>query len=344
MSTLRTDESVKIPAAVLAAQNAAEAYYQPMGTEADANEAAETSEQTNGNSAPEVQSFNETGPQTSETTDPQVTREVTKEDDQSWEHKYKSMKGRFDRSQAQISQLSDQIQGLQNVISTLQSPKISSKTSEIPSEERFITPEEESDYGHDFLNVVGKKAKEELLPIVKQYESKIASLEQQLANVGGYMQNDARQRMLGVLEEKVPNWQATNKDENFIRWLQLPDLYSGAIRHNLLKEAYERNDTPRVAAFFQGFLAEEAAMRPATADLGVTTGAYAPKVDPMTLAAPGRAKSAAADVPAEKPFFTSAQITRFYADVNTGKFRGREAEKAKIEAQIFDAQREGRIG
>jgi hypothetical protein len=64
----------------------------------------------------------------------------------------------------------------------------------------------------------------------------------------------------------------------------------------------------------------------------------------MTLAAPGRAKSAAAAAPAEKPFFTSAQITRFYADVNSGKYRGREADKAKLEAQIFDAQREGRIG
>lgn len=338
-ATLRADESVKIPAAVLAASNLAEAYYQTE-TPTEGETASEASAET----APTEQIAGETLSQADLTTSAPVTQEVTPSDDQSWEHKYKSMKGRFDRSQGQIQQLSDQIQSLQNVIASLQASQAAAPAAESYAPERFLTPEEESDYGQDFLNVVGKKAKEELLPIVKQYEAKIAQLEQQLKGVGGYMQQDARQRMLSILSERVPEWEVLNKNETFLNWLQLPDMYSGAIRHNLLKEAYERNDAPRVAAFFQGFLAEEAATRPATADAGETEGAVAPKVDPMTLAAPGRAKSAAAAAPAEKPFFTSAQIAKFYTDVNAGKFRGREAEKNKLEAQIFEAQREGRIG
>jgi hypothetical protein len=62
------------------------------------------------------------------------------------------------------------------------------------------------------------------------------------------------------------------------------------------------------------------------------------------LAAPGRAKTAApAGGPAEKPFFTTAQITQFYSAVNRGEYRGREDEQKQIENQIFAAQREGRI-
>jgi hypothetical protein len=333
MSTLRSDESVKIPAAVLAASNMAEAFYQTETPE------GEQTTQVESEAAPETPRAEVPAAEA-----PAFTSEVSSTDDQSWEHRYKSMKGRFDRSQSQIQQLSEQIQSLQSVISNLETSQTRTNPSENLVQERFITPEEENDYGAEFLSVVGKKAKEELMPIVRQYEAKMANLEQQLKGVGGIVQQDARQKMITTLTERIPDWEVLNKDKNFIDWLQLPDIYSGANRHKLLMEAYERNDTPRVAAFFQGFLAEEAATRPANADIEVPQGAIAPKVDPMTLAAPGRAKSAAAAAPAEKPFFTSAQITRFYADVNSGKFRGREADKAKLEAQIFDAQREGRIG
>ena len=137
MSTLRADETVKIPAAVLAATNAAESYYQSTETPVEKPEEGEISSE---NRASEVQNFSDDPPQVTEIANTPVTSEVTREDEGSWEHRYKSMKGRFDRSQSQIAQLSDQIQGLQNVISTLQSPKIGQKSDEISSTERFLTP------------------------------------------------------------------------------------------------------------------------------------------------------------------------------------------------------------
>jgi hypothetical protein len=114
----------------------------------------------------------------------------------------------------------------------------------------------------------------------------------------------------------------------------------------MLKDAYSRNDTGRVAAFFNGFLAEEAATRPASVQTPQPAPAEAPaKVDLKDLAAPGRAKSAAgaSSAPAAKPIFTRAEIAAFYADQVQGKFRGRDADAARIEQQIWEAQREGRI-
>lgn len=342
------DDTVKVPAAILAAAAQADelfkaAYNNPAEEgEGQTGEAEGTLE---GNSSTET--FETPAKEVTSETKTEVREENKSEEDQSWEHRYKSMKGRFDRSQSQIHQMSEQITNLQLVISNLEMQPPASNTQDYTknASERLITAEEENDYGAEFLSVVGKKAREELLPIVKGYEDKISRLEAQLQGVNGHFAQNAKQSMLSDLDERITNWRDINRQQEFLEWLELPDLYSGAIRHELLKAAYERNNAPQVAAFFNGFLAEEAAMRPA-GSAEVTTGAprRAPAVDPASLAAPGRAKSAAsASAPAEKPFFTGAQIAKFYAEVASGKFRSNEAEKDRIEAQIFEATRNNRV-
>jgi len=338
------DPNVKIPNAIKAtaarAEAAFKAAYNPEAEDADGvqetNEEATTAEAEGEASSQPTNETKRPVESTSEQSSPKG------EEEQSWEHRYKSMKGRYDRAENQLRQMSDQITSLQNVIATMQVTAPVGGSSNAFAAERLITAEEENDYGSEFLTVVGKKAKEELLPIVKGYETKIADLEERLKNVGGYVQQDARARMETMLDDRVPAWRDVNFDPNFISWLKLPDPYSGVIRHEMLKAAYERNDTPRVAAFFNGFLAEEAATDPAREETGRT---QAPAKKSLSeFAAPGRAKTAAASgAPAEKPVFTRAQIAKFYAESAAGKFRGKEAEKDRIEAQIFDAERAGRI-
>lgn len=343
MNTQLVDESVKVPAAVRAAAERAAKFYEAPAEPAEAKEepAANGNEEAKSEEAPA-----EPKAEATEASPPPAQEAPFNPEGNDkpidWERRFHAMKGRYDRAEQQTRQLSEQIQSLQNIVATLEATR--TRTSSEPSEqvEKLITPEEENDYGQDFLKVVGKKAKEELLPVISKYEAKIAELEERLAGVNGYVAQDARGRMLSVLDDKLPNWREVNRDENFVNWLQLPDLYSGDIRHNLLKAAYERNDATRVLAFFNGFLAEEAAMSPAEARQEETR-APAPVLDPKSLAAPGRAKSAAAQAPAEKPIFTRAQITKFYADAAAGKFKGRDADRDRLERQIFEAERDGRI-
>jgi hypothetical protein len=337
---------VKIPDAVKAsAARAEEAFKAQYETEAQEENGVQETQQeapATGTEAP-LTSTPETTAQ--ETTVSTQSKPVKTEDDQSWEHRYKSMKGRYDRAETQIRALSEQISGLQNVISTLQTAPINTSIDDAEySTSRLITPEEEKDYGSEFLTVVGKKAKEELSPEVAQLRKEIAGLKSQLNGVGDYVAGNARERMEVMMNERLPNWQDVNVNQEFLNWLKLPDPYSGAIRHDLLKVAYERNDAPRVLAFFKGFLAEEAATTPAERGPDIPDGASVQeKVSLESLAAPGRAKTAAASAPAEKPYFTRAQISKFYADSASGRYRGKEAEKDRIERQIFEAEREGRI-
>ena len=193
--------------------------------------------------------------------------------------------------------------------------------------------------------MVSRRASEVVTPEVQTLKNEIEHLKSQLGNVGHVVASNARSRMHDALNEKLPNWMEINESEKFIDWLSLPDAYSGAIRHQLLKAAYAANDTSRVLAFFQGFLSEEAAKAPPKHDPDPVSSGV-PKVPLESLAAPGRARTAApasTQSPAEKPFISRADVTSFYADLARGVYRGRDDEKNRIEKMIFDAQRDGRI-
>jgi hypothetical protein len=335
--TLQDDPNVKIPAAVKAAAARSDAIFHQM------RDTPVTSEGNEGEQpATEAQFQQEQPAQQEQTAQPEpAAKPEEKGDDETWEHKYKSVHGRLLRTQEQVRSMSDEIRNLQNVIATMQAAPAATPP-ELQAE-RLITDDEARDYGEDFLKVVGKKAKEELVPIIKAQAEQIEELKRMVSGVSSVVQQDSTDKMLNTLDEKLPEWRELNTNQEFLSWLRLPDPFSGAIRHEMLKAAYTQGNASRVLAFFNGFLAEEAAVAPAKAEPDPGTRRV-PKVPLESLAAPGRAKSAAGNAaPAEKPIFTRANIAAFYADVAAGKYRGREAEKGKVEAQIFDAQREGRI-
>lgn len=344
---LQEDPNLKIPAAVRAAAARSEELFNtfkdaPAEGEAPQGEGTVTAQ---GNADLDPAALAATpvdGSQTPPTDVKPTDAAAEPEGEGTWEHKYKSLHGRYVRSQEQLRDLSSQVQGLQNVIATLQAAAPAAAPAPTAEPERLITPEEVNDYGEDFLKVVGKKAREEVSPLINELRSENARLKQQLEGFNGFVQQDAHQKLLNTLDEKQPKWREMNTNQEFLDWLGLPDPYSGVIRHDMLKAAYAQGNANRVLAFFNGFLAEEAVVAPAGAEPDAGT-VVVPKVPLQNLAAPGRAKSAAATAPAEKPIFTRAQIAGFYSDVAAGKYRGRDADKASAEAMIFEAQREGRI-
>jgi hypothetical protein len=263
-----------------------------------------------------------------------------------WEHRFNSMKGRYEKERADKLALSEQLAQTQTLIAQMHTAP-APVTPDTPAELRadaLLSPEVVNEYGEEFLSVVGKKAKAELLPELNAVRQQLTSISKQLEGTATANKATARQNMLATLDRDLAEWRTINVAPEFHSWLALPDEFSGAIRHELLKAAYEQNNTPRVLAFFRRFISDEAALDPAVTPQPDTTGAQPDKIPLADLAAPGRAKTAAASsAPVEKPTFTHAQIAKFYTDVSAGRFRGRDDEKNRIEKQIFDAQREGRI-
>jgi hypothetical protein len=122
---------------------------------------------------------------------------------------------------------------------------------------------------------------------------------------------------------------------------------SGRKRQELLQEAYNSNDTTRVVAIFESFLREAGHNTAAPPAAHSTNGAGTPP--PASglerFAAPGPARSAPtpSGSAADTETFTTGDITRFYADKRTGKWKGREAEADAYEAKIIKAGRENRV-
>jgi len=285
--------------------------------------------------------------------DPPTPAAVPSEADVSpeeWRNRFFAMKGRFDRLSEQVGTMGDQVQRLQSENATLRSAPPPSPTMPLAN---LISEQELADYGPEFIDVVRRAATEVAAPL----QEEIKNLRGQLGSVQQETGNAFLTRMHATIGGLIPNWQDLNRHPAFIQWVQLPDVFSGGIRQQLMQEAWNSGDAHRVAAFFRAFLAEEAAVdpragarapQPSPASLAPGPPAAAPGVPLGTrlsldqLAAPGRAQSSA-QMPADKPMYTAQDISRFYTDCAAGKWRTREAERAAIDADIIAAQHEGRI-
>lgn len=312
------DESVLVPESVRRNAAAIDALYKPQPDPA----AAEIIPQPDPAAAPVVvEPVKPAAPVVSE---------------EGWQDRYNAMKGRYEQSQRQLGEMQSQLTQMGGELSAVQT-MIRQPAAAAPV--RLITEQEEKDYGQEFLGVVRKAAQEEFSPVVDGLKHEVTTLRDRLAQ-------KASADLWATMDREVPDWRTINRSSEFKSWLALREPYSGAIRKVLLNDAFQAADAPRVLSFFRGFVTDEAATgsaslsaKPAAASAPVRTAA----VSLATLAAPGRAQSSPAPAAGEKPVFTTAQIRDFYADVRRQVYLGRETEKNRIEASIFEAQREGRV-
>jgi hypothetical protein len=206
----------------------------------------------------------------------------------------------------------------------------------------MITEADVAQYGPEIIDLARRAGLEAVTPKLTALENENRELKQKL-------NQNSQGTMVQALDAAVPNWREINVMQSFKNWLRLRDVYSGAVRQTMLNEAHAAANAPRVIAFFKGFLAEaNATGQLSAAPRNEPPAAPAPRepaVPLSSLAAPGRARPASGDngAPAEKPVFTRAQIAAFYSDVRQQRYAGREAEKARLENEIFAAQREGRV-
>lgn len=260
-----------------------------------------------------------------------------------FEHKYNSLKGRYDQLEAQTRQQGESLASMQRLIATMNAAPAHPAPAAPPSISG-LTPKEIEDYGQEMIDVMGRRAREVVSPEVAALKNKIDQLERQVGGVANVITQDARQQLFRTLDTSLPDWRVQNDDPKFISWLGLPDPYSGAIRHQLLGQAFAANDSSRVLRFFHGFIADEAATRPVDTT-APPAGSNAPAVTLESLAAPGRARQSgsSSNAPAEKRILTRAQVSQFYRDITAGAYAGRDAAKLAMENEIFQAMNDGRL-
>lgn len=347
------DPNVRVPDAVRRAAQAADAIhgqaYQPEPTPAPAP-VAQPQPEPQPAPQPEPQPAPQPVPQ------PRAAAPADADDDlpaadaltpEQWRHRFASMRGRYRQQgetlavmQDQLSQVGDELMRHQDLLNQRQpgNPLPQPATPAQP----LVTPQDREAYGDELIDLTKRAALEAVQPVVQKLEAENETLKRRQAT-------SDRQGVYNLLDQKVPNWRDVNNSPAFKNWLRLRDVYLGGVRQQHLDAAFKAADAPRVAAFFTNFLADEAAI--GSTDLlpqpepPAPPAPRTPAVRLDALAAPGRAKPAGGEPPvnSDKPVYTRAQISTFYANVRRGAYAGREAEKARIEADIFAAQNEGRV-
>lgn len=304
---------------------------------------------------PQLQSQPQTQPQGNEQVD--------------YEHQFRSLQGRYSKTEQEARRMAGQIADMQRLIASMSAPpppQAPQQGVNAPQQEgsgvrfsgpiagrpapRRLTEKEISEYGADLIDVMGRRAMEVadtvVQPALYDVSGRLARLEQQLGNVRQTVAYDGQSRMYDTLGKEVPDWNQINNSPEFVRWLGMPDPLSGQIRHNMLIEAFNGQQTNRVIEFFRRYVADQAPSGLQSQGLqpGPTINSgSAPQVDLMALAAPGRAKPGQTQVTPEKPIINRAEISTFYRDKAMGRFAGRDDEVSRIEQEIFAASREGRI-
>jgi len=261
--------------------------------------------------------------------------------------KYKTLQGMYNaevpRLHQQNKELNGRVQQMEQLLASLSAQQAAAPQPTVQVD-KLVTDKDVEEYGES-IDVMRKVTREELGSVA----SRIAQLEKML----GQLQNNvvpqvqavaqrqavsAEQQFWADLSSNVPNWREVNDNQDFQSWLLEIDSLTGISRQTYLEDAQRSLDARRVANFFRTWLESNG-----QATVAQTTTARAPAAELEKQVSPGRSKNAGTPQSSKAKTYTPVDIQKFFNDVRSGKYKGREQERDRIERDIFAAQRENRI-
>jgi hypothetical protein len=256
-----------------------------------------------------------------------------------WKSRALSLQGRHEK---EVAEYQDQLTQLGTELLHAQNLQRQAKARRAPPAPGFLTAEDEQNYGTQLMDFAQRAALHIVAPKLQQVEEQNKQLREEVTK-----QN--RRVLDQAVEQAVPDYREVDRNPRWHKWLLGVDVMSGRVRQTLLNEAISAGNAPRVASFFNGFKQEEVATGHIELASSQSQQVMAPRdamIPLASLAAPGRARPATGgetSLPQEKPTYTRVQIRDLYRAHQRGAFVGREADWARQEADMFAAQREGRI-
>jgi len=259
------------------------------------------------------------------------------------EQKYKTLQGMYNaevpRLHTEKRELNNRVQQLEQLIASMNA----TPAQEQAPMEKLITEQDMEDYG-DSIEVMRRVFREEtaskdseineLKNLVRQMQGTVVPQVHQLTQSHAL---SSEQRFWADLQTAVPDWQDINGSQEFQAWLLEVDPLTGIPRQTYLDDAQRTMDARRVANFFSTWKGMTGGQDARTTRETQSTSELERQV------APGKGRSGGAKPQGEAKTYTSEDIKKFFADVQKGKYKGRETERDRIERDIFAAQREGRI-
>jgi hypothetical protein len=260
--------------------------------------------------------------------------------------KYRTLQGMYNaevpRLHSQNKEMQQRVQQMEQLLASLSAQRSASEQPVV--RETLVTQQDQEEYGES-IDIMRKVSREELIPVAQRLGKIEQMLQQMQTSVVPQVQAVAKQQAVSAeqqfwseLTAYVPNWRDVNDNQDFQSWLLDIDPLTGIARQTYLDDAQRSLDAGRVANFFRTWL--EMTGQAAVAQ---STGRVSVSSELEKQVSPGRSRSAAAPQSSKSKTYTPEDIRKFFEDVRTGKYKGREPERDRIERDIFSAQRENRI-
>lgn len=242
------------------------------------------------------------------------------------EQRYRSEHGRLEKRTAEVEQL-------RTLLATVAQPAPEPAPAAKP-QSPLLTAKDEDAFGADLVDMARRAARQELQGELAKRDSLIDELKAQLSGVTSTASSIAQESFEGKLTRLAPSWEKHNVDPAFLAWLDDVMPMTGMSRRVLFNEAAKRRDAGVVAEFFNAYAPAQPVAAPAPATPN-------PQLEKLVAPSKGRAAPAPVTQPQVKKTWTTGQIAKFYEDARRGKFSSDE--RNRLESDIFEAQRDGRI-
>lgn len=235
-----------------------------------------------------------------------------------WEARYRSLDGMIQARDRQIEQLHQLLAAMQSAPSKKEEPAAT------PAKP-LVGKEDEESFGADLIDLARRVAQEQSGAYITKLEQKITELESRLSGVAQTTAVSVQERFENAIANAAPDWKKIDSDPKFIEWLQ-----SVPSRQRVFADAARAQDAEGVAYFYAEY-AEK---------FGQAQQSNRSQLEKQV--APGRSRNVAPQArnTSEKKQWTRSEIAGFYAQ---GKKQYSSEEYAKLEKDLFAAQREGRV-
>jgi hypothetical protein len=275
---------------------------------------------------------------------PNEQRQTDTTAENTFEQRYRTLQGMYNadtsRLRSENQQLNSRVTHMEQLLSSLSTAPAA--ISQTETSDKLVTSKDIEEYG-DSIDVMRRVTKEEvsaanrriaeLEHMIRQMHTSVVPKVEQVAQRQAM---SAEQSFWAELSAVVPQWRDVNADGAFHNWLLEIDPMTGLTRQSYLEDAQRNLDARRVANIFatwQGLSGQSVAQSPRPA----------PASQLERQVAPGRSRSSGAAVTDQPKTYAPEDIRKFFEDVRKGLYKGKEAERDRIERDIFAAQRENRI-
>lgn len=256
---------------------------------------------------------------------------------ENWEQRFKTVDGMYRREVPELRAANKTLES-KVVALTEQVAALTKATTQQPEAPKKPTIDQRDvdAFGADMMEMVNRyltgalqEFRAEVSSIAQNIDGRVTQLEQKVTGVSERTELTLEQQFYATLANLIPEWEQINARPRWLEWLAEVDPVYGVPRQQALDNALAHFDPQRAAAIFRQFIALNPAPVPAS---------------PETLRSPnGGGAAPAPQVAPAKKFITQKAVQDFYLAVSKGRYRGKEAEQAALEAEINLAAAEGRI-